>query len=262
MIPSERKNLVRRLPPPVSKDRGFPALLLISLFVLLMSRSGLAQSAFTIEHKEWEVTVFGGGSFLGSDKYRTAVEGSSETSSRVVGLSYAAGAKIGARVTDNRWCNFGTSVEYSYSNQPLTFTNLSDSIPSLGLGHAIHRFSYNIIYYTHDRSSRLRPFVFGGPGTSLFYIKGGAKDDAAARGLQLQDCWKFTMNWGGGVKYLLRNRLAATAQFGDSVSGVPGYGLPKQGRVTSGGYVPGFHPDGLLNNWMVEAGVVFQWNWD
>jgi opacity protein-like surface antigen len=234
--------------------------LLLSLFLILFAGPGQAQGVTEFTHGEWEASIFAGGSFLSDGAYETPAEGSGQPSSRAVGLSYATGAQMGLRLTNNRWQHWGTALEYSFSNQPITFTNLSDSIPSLGLGHAIHRFAYEVLYYPLDRDSRLRPFIFAGPGVSLFYIKDSGKAAAEARGIRLSDPWKFTMNWGGGVKYLLRKQVALSAQFGDSISGVPGYGLPETGRVVSGAYVPGFRPDGLQNNWLIGAGFTFQWD--
>jgi opacity protein-like surface antigen len=175
-------------------------------------------------------------------------------------VRYGSGYQIGARITANHWQHWGATVEYGFSNQPLTFTNLSDATPSLGLGHSIHRFAYDVVYYPYDRNHKWRPFVFAGPGVSLFYIKGSDKDTALAQGIRLSDPWKLTMNWGGGVKYLLKHHVAASLQFSDSISGVPGYGLPDFGHKDSGGYVPGFHPEGFLHNWLVSVGFLYQWD--
>ena len=233
---------------------------LLSLFLILFAEPGQAQGVSELTHGEWEASIFGGGSFLGDGVYGTPVEGSGESSSRAVGLSYSTGAQMGIRITDNHWQHWGTAFEYSFSNQPITFTNLSDSIPSLSLGHAIHRFAYEVLYYPLDRDYRLRPFVFAGPGVSLFYVKDSGKEAAEVQGIRLSDPWKFTMNWGGGVKYLLRKQVALSGQFSDSISGVPNYGLPETGRVVSEAYVPGFRPDGLQHNWLISAGFVFQWD--
>ena len=232
--------------------------LLLSLVLVLSAGTGHAQGVYKSANGEWEASIFAGGSFIGSGTHQTPVEGQSST--RAVGLRYGTGLQLGGRLTGNQWQHWGTSLEYSFSNQPITFTNLSDSIPSLGLGHAIHRFSYDVLYYFRDRDSRVRPFILGGPGVSLFHVNSSGKNAAAAQGIHLSDPWKFTMNWGGGVKYLFRKQVAGSLQFGDSISGVPGYGLPETGRVVSGVYVPGFRPKGLLNNWLVGIGFIFQWD--
>jgi hypothetical protein len=233
---------------------------MLSLLLILSAEHGRAQGVPKSAHGEWEVSVFGGGSFLGSGVYKTSVEGSGQSSSRAVGLSYGTGGQLGIRATANQWHHWGAALEYSFSNQPITFTNLSDSIQSLGLGHSIHRISYDVLYYPHDRDHKLRPFVFAGPGISLFYVKGSGKEAAAARGIRLSDPWKFTMNWGGGVKYILQRQIAASVQFSDSMSGVPGYGLPETGKVVSGVYIPGFQPKGFLHNWQIGIGFVYHWD--
>jgi opacity protein-like surface antigen len=241
-------------------DSAFRVFFMLFLFLILAFESGQAQGVYKAANGEWEASVFGGGSFLGAGEYATPIEGPGQISSRTVGLSYGAGAQIGIRVTDNQWQHWGATLEYSFSDQPITVTNLSDSMPSLELGHAIHRFAYDVLYYPSDRDHKLRPFVFAGPGVSLFHVNGSAKDAAAAMGIRLSDPWKFTMNWGGGVKYLLKKQFAASFQFSDSISGVPGYGLPETGRVISGVYVPGFCPEGRLHNWLIGIGLVFQWD--
>jgi opacity protein-like surface antigen len=233
--------------------------LLLSLFLILFPNPAPAADVFKFAHGEWEISPFGGVSFIGDGVYTTPVEGSTQTS-RNVGLSFGTGPQLGFRLTNNRWQHWGAALEYNYSNQPITFTNLSDSTPALGLGHAIHRFAYDVLYYPRNRDYRLRPYVFAGPGVSLFYVKGSGKSAAAAQGIRLSDPWKFTMNWGGGVKYLLWKQVTASLQFSDSISGIPGYGLPEAGSVSAGTYVPGFRPKGYLNNWLIGVGLAFQWD--
>jgi opacity protein-like surface antigen len=252
---AKHRTCPRRLPGNAILSAFLPI-----LFVALLPLPGRAQGAFRLTHGEWEFSVFGGGSFLGSNTYPTPVTGPGQPASRTVGLRYGSGYQMGVRVSDNQWQHWGATLEYGFSNQPITFTNLSDSLPSLSLGHSIHRFAYDVNYYFRDRDSRWRPYAFAGPGVSLFYVKGPAKTSAAAQGIHLSDPWKFTMNWGGGVKYLLHRQVAGSFQFSDSLSGVPGYGLPESGSVVSGVYVPGFHANGYLHNWLVSLGFVFQWN--
>jgi hypothetical protein len=231
----------------------------LALLICLLPGCMPAQGQ-TLRHRDWELAVFGGGSFLGSGSYATPVTGSIQQTSRTVGLNYGDGYLLGASVTENRGPHFGAALEYSFSNQPLTITNLTDSTPSLGLGHSIHRFAYDLIYYLKDRDSRLRPFAFAGPGVSLFHVGESGRQDAEARGIHLSSPWKFTMNFGGGIKCLLKDQIAASLQFSDSVSGVPGYGLPSNGSVVSGKYTPGFRPDGFLNNWRIGLSFIYQWD--
>jgi len=225
--------------------------------VALLPAAALAQTP-TLEHREWEFTVFGGASYLNKDTYPTPVLGPAQPVTRNVGLRYATGSEFGARVTENRWKHWAATAEYSFSNQPLTFTNLSDAIPSLSLSQSIHRFSYNILYLPLSRSSRLRPYGFAGPGVSLFYIHESSKTAASALGIRVTDPWKPTFNWGGGVSFLLVDGVAVNAQATDSISGVPRYGFRKA-AIDAQQSIPGFSPDGILQNWRFTVGVAFQW---
>lgn len=261
-----QKQLMKQPFTPLKSCKGpgpvkwnVPPLIFVLLpCMLMLPLAAQAQGRSTLTHGEWEASFFYGGSFLGSGRYVTPVEGSGQNSSRTVGLRYASGYLMGASITENRWQHWGATLEYAFSNQPMTFTNLSDSIPSLSFGQSIHRFAYDVLYYPRDQYQRLRPYAFAGPGVALFYIKGSGKDAASVQGIRLNDPWKFTMNWGGGIKYLVKDHAVASFQFSDSISGVPGYGLPPTGKAGPGGYVAGFRPDGLMNNWLISVGFNYQ----
>ena len=247
----KRMGLLRR-------SRIFSIFLLLFPFFSLVPKSSHAQGVFTVEDSEWEAFAFLGGSFPGSSEHSTPVEGLSE--SRLVGLEYDAGLQIGGGIMNNRWSKVSAALEYSFSIQSATVTNLSDSLPSLPFNHSIHRIAYNILYFPLGRKRyvRLQPYVFGGPGLSLFYVHRSVKDAAEVLGLHLKDPWKFTMSLGGGTRYFLGSTIAAFFQFSDNISGVPGYGLPITGRVIYGQYIPGFRPNGFLHNWETRCGIMFQ----
>ena len=241
----------------ITETRGAMIRHLAILILAVSSISGMARAQlFPPEHRNWEVELFGGASFLGESFHETpAVIGSVQTS-RQVGLRYASGYQFGGRVNTSQWRYWGASVEYGMSNQPLTFTNLSPSVPSLSASQSIHRFAYEILYYPMDKRHRLRPYGFAGPGVALFYVHGDSKERAAQLGIRLNDPWKFSFHWGGGVKYLLRDHAAMGFQFSDAISGVPHYGLPEVQRQSQAG----FKPDGLLHNWRVGISFIYQWS--
>ncbi len=258
--------IMRPLPSPNSRmcqQSSLSGALLLAFVCmssfLMLSTPARAQGQSKPEHQEWEASFFYGGSFLGSGTYATPVEGSSTSTSRNVELKYASGYLMGASITNNRGQRYGGAFEYSFANQPMTFTNLADSIPSLSFGQSVHRFAYNLIYYPMERQKQLRPYVFAGPGVALFAVKGSSKDAAAVQGVHLNDPWKMTMNWGGGIKYLVMKQAGIQFQFSDSISGVPGYGLPETAKAGPGGANAGFRPDGLMNNWQVSIGFNYQW---
>lgn len=234
--------------------------LLVAFFLVsMLPIAAQAQGLLPPTHREWEVSIFGGGSFISDNTFPTPVAGSGSQITRAVGLNYASGVQLGMRITEDRWKHWGATMEYSFSNQPLTFTNLSDAVPSLSLGESIHRFSYDVLYYPLDKYHRLRPFAFAGPGVSLFYIKGSSKNAAAAKGINVSDPWKFSMSVGGGVKYLIMDQIAIAFQYCDSISGVPRYGLPSTGYIAGGQYVAAFRPDGLMHNSLISVSFNYQW---
>jgi hypothetical protein len=234
-------------------------MIISSLVFALFPLAASAQWLSTKGHRDWEISAFGGASTIKDRVAVTPVTGTPSAPSRAVGLKYASGGQIGIRIAENRWKNWGAIMEYSLSNQPLRFSNLTDTLPSLALRHSVHHVSYNIAYYPLDRTNRFRPFVFAGPGVSLYYIRKDSRDFAATKGLRLTSPWKLTGEWGGGVKILIIDKLAASVQFTDSITGVPSYGLPPNGSLVSGSYTAGFFPSGIMDNRQFNVGLIYQW---
>src|SRR5262249_50595133 len=142
---------------------------------------------------------------------------------RTVGMHYANGYQLGARVSERLDDFWGAELEYTFANQPLRFTNLSPTIQSLSLSHLVHRLTYNISFAPPMRTKRFRPYVKSGIGTALFYIPGDSKEEAFQKGLKLRDTWEFAFNAGGGFKYLVTDIAALTVDVRDQMSPVPSY---------------------------------------
>ncbi|MFH1574153.1 MAG: hypothetical protein ABIG68_09220 [Acidobacteriota bacterium] len=232
---------------------------LVSLAILIVPALAAAQTAQPATHCDWEFALFAGGSFIGDSRHRTPVAGEDDDTYRSVGLDYAGGSMFGFRIAENRWDHWGASLEYGYSNQPLRFADLTPDAPSLSLGHSIHRFVYDVLYYPLDRRQRLRPFAFAGAGVALYHLSDSSKSDPVLGGTQLRDRWKALFSWGGGAKYLVRDQLTAHFQFSDRISGIPDYGLPGSAQIAGGELTPGFRPDGSLHNWSLSIGFAWQW---
>ena len=231
--------------------------LLPAIAVLLASALAAAQPGRRgPEYRRWEFSVFGGGSFLGDRSYPTAVTGSSTQTSRTVGLQFATGSLFGARVTENRGDRLGAVAEYSYSNLPVTFTGLSDSLPSHSPGHAVHRMEYDILYYGTDRAHRLRPYVLGGVGMMLYHI---AHTSVPDQNLTLSDSWKFAVNWGGGVKYLIWDQFGVTAQYAGSITTTPSYGLSSAANLNGTQFTPGMNDSGYYYISLLSVGLFYTW---
>src|SRR6266850_2318075 len=219
------------------------------LSITLVFTFACAPLIFAQEDHQYEGGGFVGGSLLaGGFQFPTAVSGSEPGTSRTVGVHYASGYHIGARIGENLGDFWAADLEYSFANQPLRFTNLSPNIQSLSLGHSIHHFSYSVSYLAPVGLDRFRPYGKIGFGGTLFDIHGTSKDEALGLGVKLRDSWKFTLNWGGGFKYLVDDQTVLTFDVKDFVSGIPSYGLPFSAQLVNGQYQPGLSRTGRLHN--------------
>ena len=232
--------------------------LITLLLSLAVCTTVQAQIQYPNLYKEWEVAGLFGAAFVGDVSSETPVEGQDET--RLVGLDYSSGFLMGVRLTQNLKGKLGAELDYTYANQPLTFLNLSPTIPKLSVSHRVHSFVYSILYYFGDRNTRIRPFVSIGAGASLFQIDGSSKFAASSQGVDLNDTWKFVGSFGGGVKYMINESIGVRFDVRDLLSGVPGYSLPPVSSVEDDGTIgPAFRPDGILSDWQFSGGVFFPW---
>jgi opacity protein-like surface antigen len=225
--------------------------LFFALFFILAAGQAAAQVWVPPAENKWEISLFGGGSFRGSDTYDTPVQGGL---SRAVGLDFADGYLVGARVTENLGERFAAELDYTLSNHPLQFSNLRPDLPTLNVNHRVHNLTYNVLVYSRDRDARIRPYGAFGPGVSLFDVYGDGERQALAQGLNLQDSWKFSFSFGGGAKARMSRNWGVRVDIRDQMTGVPGYGLP---RTAAAGPEAGFRPDGLLHNWQLSLGFMY-----
>jgi hypothetical protein len=232
-----------------------------AITILLIGASFVnAQQGTGGSDTEYEGSVFGGGSFAQDFHFQTSVSGSPLETSRTVGVHYGSGYVAGGRVNQNVNNYWGATLEYSFANQPLTFTNLSPTVQSLSLSQTVHHLLYNVSYIPLGGFERFRPYAQLGAGATLFYLHGSSRDQALASGIYVRDDWKFTGNWGAGLKYVLDEQTALVLDFKDSISSVPSYGLPSTAQLVNGHFQPGVGRTGLLNIWQVNFGVAFRWN--
>src|SRR5215831_8510117 len=209
----------------MNRFRNLHSLPLCLLFILGGVATAFGQSSTSPELHDWEASGFAGGSFGGN--FELSTPGDTVGSVRVVGIHYSSGLQLGARATNNLNNFWSTSLEYSFANQPLRFTNILPDVPSLSLSQNVHHITYNALYFPVRPEHRFRPYATAGTGAALFYITGGSKSDASALGLSLRDSWKFAFNWGGGFKFEIEDPCALIFEVRDQITGVPSYGLPR-----------------------------------
>ena len=175
-------------------------------------------------------------------------------------MSYDSGYLVGVRINQNLGDYWAADLEYSFSNQHLTFTNLSPNIQTLKLNQYLHNFTYDVSYLALPRTQRFRPFADAGVGGGFFYLPGRVRKDARELDLSLRNSWEFVFSWGGGFKYLVTDEVAVGFDVKDRISRIPSYGLPSEARIVNGRFQPGFAPHGTMNNWQFNLGVTFQWD--
>ena len=216
------------------------------IFFMLMvvafgcSRSLFAQGYDLPEHRDFEVSGFVGRSFGDSFDLPAPESGT-------VGVEFEAGNLVGVRVNQNLGDYWGVDLEYSFSAQPVRYTNLSPTIQNWSFNQYIHHWSYNVSYLPLPRTKRLRPYADIGVGVGLFYLPGRVKKDALELGISLRDSWEFIFNFGGGFKYLLADQFAVTVDVKDRLSRMPTFGLPLSRH-------------GVFQNAQINFGFTYQWD--
>ena len=232
----------------------------MSIFVLAWCHCASAQTTVSLVEGKFEFAAFGGASFAGDFHFPTLVFTNGQVTSQPEGMHYASGYQVGMRVTENLSEHWAVHLEYSFANQPLRFTNLSPTVPSLSLGHYLHHVSYDGTYLLLPPEKRFRPYVKAGAGTALFYISGHSKEEARSLGVPLRDSWEFAFNWGAGLKSRVQDQVVLTFEVKDNVTGMPSYGLPRSVQVKDGHFIPGISRNGFLHNWQLNFGVAVQWD--
>ena len=202
---------------------------------------------------KWEFSVFAGSNYRGQNVYPTPFEG---VGSRNVTLRFAPGFMAGVRISENLGEHLGAEFDYSLSNQPIEFRNLTPTLQVLNIDHRVHNITYTILFYGLKRNSRVRPYALVGPGISLYESFGDSEKDAVARGLNLTNRWKAAGIFGGGVKFRATEQTGFRFDIKDHITGVPDFGLPHAGTVPK----PGFRPDGQLHNWQLSVGFFYSFS--
>lgn len=229
--------------------------LVMVLFFALSLPGVSAQGVPSQTDNKWEVSGFFGFGGAGDDVFVTPVE---EGTTQEVRLDLEQSYVLGLRITENFGQYLGVELEYSFTNQPLLFQDLSPTLPFLALDHKVHKLAYSVLFYGMRRQNRIRPFGSIGFGTSFFQVSNNSQDDALRQGVDLKNRWKLAFSFGAGVKLRLAPGWGVRADFRDQVTGVPDFGFPSQAPLLEGGGTgPGFRADGVLHNWQTTVGFIY-----
>jgi opacity protein-like surface antigen len=233
---------------------------LFILVLALLSASAAAQPAPAEKSEKWEFSVFYGvssrGEHLFATPFATTVDNKPTTELRNVGLNFASGYIVGARITENLGDRFGAELEYNLANQQLRFTHLTPALAQLDVQHRVHGISYTVLVYGTDRKHKLRPYGAVGPGIAFYDAYGSSVAKAVAAGVPIKDRWQMGAVVGGGVKYRATKNTGFRFDVRDHFTGVPSYGLPEKGADQKAALLP----EGKLHNWQFNVGFFYSFS--
>ncbi len=230
-------------------------LAVVCLLLSLNFGSISAQIPVAPEEDKWEFSAFFGVSQLGDRGFLTPIEGGG---SKTVNLSYDPGYALGMRITENLGRKIGAELEYSYIDNSLSFSNLSDLVPTLNVKQRIHKIVYSILVYPLGRKGRIQPFGSFGGGTSFFQIADDS--EAIQNAVILKDRWQLAASFGGGVKIPLSGPWGFRVDVRDQITSVPDFGLPAIAPAFQANSGAGLLPDGLFHNWQIDAGIIYRFS--
>jgi len=232
---------------------------LLILVIALSAGSATAQPGRTEKVEKWEFSFFYGVSSRGDKVYPTPFTTSgagSATQLRNVGLNFAPGYMVGARITENLGKRYGAELEYNMANQPIQFTNLTPLLARLDIQQRVHDINYTILFYGFDRTHKLRPYALVGPGVAFYEPYGDSVVRAVAAGVPVKDRWQMGAVFGGGVKYHITKSTGFRFDVRDHFTGVPSYALPATGTATAAAFLP----EGKLHNWQFSVGFLYSFS--
>jgi hypothetical protein len=227
--------------------RSFPIRVVILIFLVLLAAPGLAAQGTNPRF-----TLFGGGSFLRSDRTFPA-EG------RTFDSAFASGGMAGVHATLDVFGHLSVEGTYSYGTNNLRVTDLNTVPPEIrSFGVRLQRIDANILYFLTGPQSGLRPFATFGFGIARLSPTNEARKSASTGTFitgpaTLTSGNKFDFNYGFGLEKKFAPHLGFRLDFRDHVMGVPRLGVPP-GAATPGA---DFYPvTGIVHDVAVTAGIV------
>lgn len=142
----------------------------------------------------------------------------------------------------------GGEIHYTYETNQF---NLSGNGANVGFGGDSHSIGYDLHFHLTPRTSRFRPYVFGGGG--IKYYQGTGTESATQplsryALLTKENELRPMVSFGGGIKFGITEHLFMRAEFRDMMTSFPTKILtPNAGSTT-----PNF-----LHNFVPNAGISY-----
>lgn len=209
--------------------------------VTLAATAALLLAVPTWAQNKWEI----GGSVGGGIHLNKQLTGG--TSSATTGFQPGIGAAI--FIGNDYRTRYGGEIRYGFQRNP---AKLSAGSTNLNFGANSHQLTYDFLIYPGSNRSKVRPFILAGGG--LRGYQGTGKEQALQPLLQYaaltkSNQWLPMINFGGGVKWDLSDRVVLRFEVRDSVSQFPdNVILP----------VPPYKKPGMIHNIMPSIGISYR----
>jgi hypothetical protein len=171
--------------------------------------ASLTVAAATAQQRE--LGLFGGGGLVNSLGIRDSAS-----------AGFAGGPAAGAFVGHDLYDRWSGEIRYVYAARDLQISSGAQSAAMRGDAHALH---YDMLFHTHPRGRRVRPFVAFGGGVKIF------------RGVGTEEAYRPLMDYafltrtrelkpmlslGAGIKFRIASRLVLRIEARDQLTAFPG----------------------------------------
>jgi len=115
-----------------------------------------------------------------------------------------------------------------------------------------HAFTYDTLFHLYPTEHRLRPYAAVGIGVKGYIIAGplpASQPFSTVANFTTQDAWKFVVDVGVGVKYLVRPHLLVRADFRDYLTSFPRAQIAPAAGNTARGIFQQFTPMFGVSSW-------------
>jgi len=192
--------------------------------------------------QQWEI-----GAFAGYGWYRNGtIYGPGESIQAGIRNRFTAGAVIGEDLFDR------ISGEFRWIYHDGHPFLAGPGAPTEDRQGNSQTFTYDVLFHLYPKEHRLRPYFAAGAGAKGYIIAGPAANPqpyATIGTLTSQDQWKFVVDLGGGVKYLLRPHLLVRLDFRDYMTSFPRNQIAPAAGNTARGIFQQFTPMGGVSWW-------------
>lgn len=193
-----------------------------------------ALGALPAAAQKWELGGGGGASFY-TDKTITNRNGTAETGFKT---GYTATLWFG----QNNFDHVGGEIRYHLLKNDL---KLSSGGTDVGFSAQAHTIGYNVLIHTATTGAKVRPYILVGGGAKIFRGRGeprALQPLSQYAILTRTDQVKPYVQFGGGVKFQISDRLSFRAEFSDQMSPFPDDVILPIPSGSIGGWIHNFLP--------------------